>query len=83
LCYHYLVEDYMTKELTQKEFARMGGKTKSPARAEASRTNGKLGGRPVNPDKEEALQMLKTHSVTEVAEHFGVARSTVCRWAKK
>jgi hypothetical protein len=29
-----------------KEFARLGGLTKSPARAAASRRNGKLGGRP-------------------------------------
>jgi hypothetical protein len=28
------------------EFARLGGLTKSPARAKASRENGKLGGRP-------------------------------------
>ena len=28
------------------EFARLGGLTKSPARAAASRENGKLGGRP-------------------------------------
>jgi hypothetical protein len=28
------------------EFARLGGLTKSPARAAASRRNGKLGGRP-------------------------------------
>ena len=28
------------------EFARMGGKTKSPRKAAAARVNGKLGGRP-------------------------------------
>jgi hypothetical protein len=28
------------------EFARLGGLSKSPARAKASRKNGKLGGRP-------------------------------------
>jgi len=32
-----------------KAFARMGGLTKSPARAAASRANGKLGGRPRKP----------------------------------
>jgi len=31
------------------EFARLGGLTKSPARAAASRANGKLGGRPKKP----------------------------------
>jgi hypothetical protein len=30
-------------------FARMGGLSKSPARAAASRANGKLGGRPKKP----------------------------------
>lgn len=30
-----------------KEFATLGGKTKSKARAEASRINGKKGGRPI------------------------------------
>jgi len=29
-----------------REFARLGGLSRSPARAEASRANGKLGGRP-------------------------------------
>jgi hypothetical protein len=32
--------------MTVAEFAKLGGKTKSPARARASRNNGKLGGRP-------------------------------------
>jgi hypothetical protein len=32
--------------MTVTEFARLGGLTKSPARAKASRANGKLGGRP-------------------------------------
>jgi hypothetical protein len=31
------------------EFARLGGLSKSPARAAASRANGKLGGRPKKP----------------------------------
>jgi hypothetical protein len=33
------------------EFARLGGLSKSPARAKASRKNGKLGGRPKKPVK--------------------------------
>jgi len=33
------------------EFARLGGLSKSPARAAASRANGKLGGRPKKPKK--------------------------------
>lgn len=32
--------------MTKKEAARLGGLTKSPARAEASRINGRKGGRP-------------------------------------
>jgi hypothetical protein len=41
----------MTKEMKKyaSAFARMGGLTKSPARATASRANGKLGGRPRKP----------------------------------
>lgn len=35
-----------TRELTHKEFCRLGGSTKSPAKAAASRENGKKGGRP-------------------------------------
>ncbi len=32
--------------MTITEMARLGGKSKSPAKAKASRKNGKLGGRP-------------------------------------
>ncbi len=32
--------------MTVTEFARLGGKSKSPAKAKSSRENGKLGGRP-------------------------------------
>jgi hypothetical protein len=35
------------------EFARLGGLSKSPARAAASRANGKLGGRPKKTAKAE------------------------------
>jgi hypothetical protein len=36
----------MQKESYASKFARLGGKTKSAARAAASRENGRLGGRP-------------------------------------
>ena len=41
----------MTQEMKKyaSAFARMGGLSKSPARAAASRANGKLGGRPRKP----------------------------------
>jgi len=41
-------------------FARMGGLTKSPARAAASRANGKLGGRPRKPAAQARKQAAKS-----------------------
>lgn len=42
-----------------KAFARLGGLTKSPARAAASRANGKLGGRPRKPATQAQKQARK------------------------
>jgi len=43
------------------EFARLGGLSKSPARAAASRANGKLGGRPKKNVKEAIKQAEKSN----------------------
>lgn len=47
------------KNIHAVQLGRLGGKSKSPAKQEASRRNGKLGGCPINPNSARQKKMRK------------------------
>ena len=64
------------------QFEREMIRERTKAGLAAARARGRVGGRPkilTNKDIKAVASMLKDHSVTEVAEHFGVNRSTIYR----